>query len=46
VNGLKTALGIHIRIGLDPDLFCQIRILERAMADYSVSFEPRSQIEI
>jgi hypothetical protein len=34
----KSLLGIRILIRLDPDLFGQIRILERAMAVYGAIF--------
>jgi hypothetical protein len=45
-SGLKSTLGIRKLIRLDPDLFGQIRILERAMAVHGLIFHTRSQIGI
>jgi hypothetical protein len=42
---LKSMLGIRIPIMLDPDLFGQIYIFERAMSVRSAIFQPQSKIE-
>jgi hypothetical protein len=42
---LKSVLWIWIRIRIDPDLFCQIRIFERAMIVLGESFSLGVQLE-
>jgi hypothetical protein len=42
-DGLKSVLGIWIPIRWDPDLFDQIRILERAMSVHGLIFQKENE---